>query len=567
MSIAGIYFFSTISSILTKNTYDSLNQLISQTNNAIESSFDIIDNTSMHFLSNKDILSWISDTSADIDQYDLFRKKNEIEENLKYSLLFNNAWDSKLITTAYLFLNESYVCSISRSLKSIHIVNANNHMIYNKLGKKPSDGLTIIPPSSEDNTIYFIRDLKNLNRNEQFVRLIIGTEEDILLQKYQKLLGSMRSKFFIVDDEGTIYSSMDKELLGKNLTSTGLNIDVYEGFREANIDNQSYYVAMKRIDNTRLTSIVLILKKDAMKNLSTSMRNYILITLIIIFVFLILSIAVSIRFTRFIKDLVHHLNLVKEGNYDSRMPEYNDFELRLLSNTFNKMSSEIKNLIYQVYEKQLLLKESEYKFLQSQMNPHFLFNVLMTIGWKAKMLKDDTIFKMVTSLSELLRAGIYSDSKAKVTISQELEYVHIYLYLQKMRYEDKLEYNIIVTDNSLLKYYVPRLCIEPIVENAVVHGVENKVGKGNVTVNVYKEDDCIFFEVIDDGNGFPSEILNPSYFESKDIENIPHQSIGLKNTNKRIKLIYGEQYGIKIESTANKGSKVIVKLPFDTEEQ
>lgn len=565
MSIAGIYFFSSISTILTKNTDDSLDQLIGQVNDNIESSFNIIDNTLMQFLSNKVIMAWISDNTTQNDEYNLFVKKNEIEENLKYSLTFNNAWDSKLITTAYLFLNESSFCSISRSLKNIQTVNDDNCMIYNKLGKKPSEGKTIIPPSEEDRTIYFIRDLKNLNNPEQFLRLIMGTDESVILQKYQSLFNSMRSRLFIVDNEGMIYSSSDKELLGKNIASINLNIKDYEDIQTVTIENQSYFVASERIDSTNLTSIVLILKKDAMKNLTFSMRNYMLITLIIIFAFLILSIVVSILFTRFIKDFVYNLNLVKSGNYDSKMSEYSDSDLNLLSETFNKMTSEIKNLIYQVYEKQLLLKESEYKFLQSQMNPHFLFNVLLTISWKARMLKDETIYKMVTSLSELLRAGISSDSKPKVTILQELDYVHFYLYLQKIRFEDRLEYNITVVDDSILKYYIPRLCIEPIVENAVVHGLENKVSKGNITVKVYKNESYICFEITDDGNGFTPGTLDFTTFESREAEKGTHQSIGLKNTNKRIKLIYGEQYGIEIESAINEGSKIIVKIPFDTE--
>lgn len=296
------------------------------------------------------------------------------------------------------------------------------------------------------------------------------------------------------------------------------------------------------------------------------MRNYIVITLLIVFASVFIGIILSFRFTRFIRDLMRVINKVKVGNYEAKMPAYKDHELNLLSNTFNNMTYETKYLINQVYEKQLLLKETEFKFLQSQMNPHFLFNTLITIGYKARLSKDDTTYKMVTSLTELLQAGIYTNSQAKVHIRQELEFINFYLYLQKMRFEDELEYDINVSDESILDFVLPKLSIEPLIENAVVHGLEKKIGKGTIKLNIWEENETLYFEVTDDGAGFESGNINLDDIETINMRKKGHNSIGLINTHKRIKLMYGELYGICIESQINKGSKVTVHIPVDRSE-
>lgn len=561
MTFSGLYFNSIISSILTKNAYDSLNQLIHQTSDGIENSFSIIDNTSMHFLSNNLIRNWLSSGSSyERDIYRLFIKKSELESELKYSMMFNNAWETKLITTAYLFINESTYCSVSRSFQNPQSINENNINIYKRLSNNLSRGLNITPPSTNDRTIYFSRYVMDVENPKQVLHLIIGTEEGVIFQKYEKLLEFKGSRAYIIDDKGIVYSSSDKSMLGKTVDNSILEFKDYSKVKEVTLDNQTYFMAFKKIGESGLTFVVGIPKKQVLVNLADSMKKYVLITVCIVLIFLLLSISLSIWFTRIIKDLLYHINRVKAGDYQTKMPSYKDYELGILSETFNNMTGEIKYLISQVYEKQLLLKEADIKFLQSQMNPHFLFNVLVTISTKAKMSKDETIYKMVTSLGNLLQAGIYSNSKTKITIKQELEYVRFYLYLQKMRFEEKLEYEINIYDHSILDCHIPKLCVEPIVENAVVHGLEGKAGKGRVILNVKTDSECIIFEIIDDGLGFEMEKI--------DLNNISnrkdgHNSIGLNNTNRRIKLIYGEEYGIQIESVMSKGSKIIVRIPLD----
>lgn len=567
MSLVGIYFYLNISSVLTKNANENLSNLIQQANGNIENSFKIIDTTSLHFLSNKTIRSWSSsDTSFKEDIYSLFLNKSRIEEDLKYSLMFNNAWDMNLISTAYVFLNEDTYCSIFKSTPNIQLINNNNISVFREISKNKIRGKEIIPPSLKDRTIYFTRVISNINNPKQKLAMIFGTDEDQLYRKYAELLSFQGSMVYITDKHGIIYSSSDRDKIGSTVDSSILTFKDDKDVSEVTIENVTYLVAHRNISDTGLNFIAGIPKNQVLATLSDSMRNYILITVIIIIASVFIGIILSLRFTRFIRDLLSVINRVKVGDYEIKMPAYSDSELNLLSDTFNNMTYEIKFLINQVYEKQLLIKETEFKFLQSQMNPHFLFNTLITIGYKARLSKDETIYQMVTSLTQLLQAGIYTNSQTKVPIRQELEFIKFYLYLQKMRFQDKLEYNISISDESILDLVLPKLSIEPLVENAVVHGIEEKIGKGTVELNIYQERNSIYFEVTDDGNGFESGSINLDDSETVIMRKKGHNSIGLLNTHKRIKLMYGEAYGIHIESHISKGSKVTVSIPVDRSE-
>lgn len=157
-------------------------------------------------------------------------------------------------------------------------------------------------------------------------------------------------------------------------------------------------------------------------------------------------------------EFVWAMNSVRRKNYDVKIRKYKDPEIDRLGEAFNQMTAEIKELIQNKYESQILLNEMEIRFLQHQMNPHFLFNVLLTIQIKAKRCKDETIYHMVSTLSSLLRASIYTNNIEMITVREELEYAEFYLYLQKMRFDDRISYEVTIEDDSL-KECMRRVCM------------------------------------------------------------------------------------------------------------
>lgn len=280
----------------------------------------------------------------------------------------------------------------------------------------------------------------------------------------------------------------------------------------------------------------------------------------------IVLVFVIYQLTKPITEVTEKLMEVKTGKFDTKLPEYDSAEFHEISRVFNEMTAYIDNLIKQVYEKQLSIKDMEMKFLQTQMNPHFMFNVLNTIALQAQLDGNTEVYRMISSFSQLIQAKIYRDKSEKVKICQELEYVNYYLYLQNYRYGDRLQYEINVEDERLTEYYIPKLCIQLIVENAVVHGIEPNIGKGLVKVSIYEKDRSICIDTEDNGIGFSyeGEISLPLKMEEADKH---HNHVGLNNAHHIIQLMYGEAYGIRVFSTPGKGSKICIRIPFDDGKQ
>ena len=268
------------------------------------------------------------------------------------------------------------------------------------------------------------------------------------------------------------------------------------------------------------------------------------------------------QMTRPITEVTEKLREVKTGKFDTKLPEYNSTEFYEISSVFNEMTEYIDNLIKQVYEKQLSIKDMEMKFLQTQMNPHFMFNVLNTIALQAQLDGNKEVYRMISSFSQLIQAKIYRDKSEKVKVRQELDYVNYYLYLQNYRYGDRLQYKIKIQKDELVEYYIPKLCIQLIVENAVVHGIEPNIGNGLVTVSIYEKEGSICIDTEDNGIGFeaPGEILLP--LKTKELDK-KHNQVGLNNAHHIIRLMYGDEYGIRVFSKPGEGSKICIRIPFD----
>lgn len=292
---------------------------------------------------------------------------------------------------------------------------------------------------------------------------------------------------------------------------------------------------------------------------------YLLIILAGFALIIVLSSITVVRLTLPLKQIAATLAGLDGDHYDIKLPEYDSLEFNDISCKFNEMTSRLSYLIRDVYQKRIMLRENELKFLQSQMNPHFLFNVLNTLAIKARFDGNEDIYRMVTSFSKLAQASIYRRDKEKIALSEELQLVEFYLYLQSCRFGEKLAYSIRVCDSVLLQCSVPKLIIQLIVENAVLHGIEPKTDKGTVIVSVESDGSDIFISVKDDGAGFAEA---SSVIELPLPQNTPterHNRVGLNNVHELIRYFYGNGYGLSIRSERGKGTTVLIHLPIDRE--
>jgi two-component system sensor histidine kinase YesM len=265
-----------------------------------------------------------------------------------------------------------------------------------------------------------------------------------------------------------------------------------------------------------------------------------------------------------IKKLQDLTATITKNDLQALVSRTNVDEITELGLSFNFMTSKIRELLDAKVREQENLKKAELRALQAQINPHFLYNTLDTIVWMAESNKPDQVIEIVRALSSFFRIAL-SRGKDWISIRQEIEHVRSYLYIQKIRYRDILDYEIEV-DESILDGTILKLTLQPLAENALYHGIKNKRNGGKIWVRARRgSQNRILIEVQDDGVGFtPYKLAQIESAIKNDSDEIlqSDSGFGLENVNKRVKLYYGKQYGLSVESQYQKGTRVTVTIPL-----
>lgn len=290
-------------------------------------------------------------------------------------------------------------------------------------------------------------------------------------------------------------------------------------------------------------------------------RNVIMLALLGIIILIIVITVVSVRVSRPIKELTYAMEAFeKEAEQFEYVPVKGMYEVESLSRSFDHMVAKIKQLMNKIIDEEKTLRKTELKALQSQINPHFLYNTLDSIQWMCEKGETDKAIIMVSALAKLFRISI-SKGKEMITIEQELNHVRNYLVIQSYRFKNQFNYKFDV-DESLLGNYCNKITLQPIVENAVIHGVDGLSDEGEITISVKADGDRIIMKIADNGIGMTKEqcekIIN--HDESDNF------GIGIKNVNDRLKIYFGEEFGLKIDSELDVGTTVTICIPKITEE-
>lgn len=294
------------------------------------------------------------------------------------------------------------------------------------------------------------------------------------------------------------------------------------------------------------------------QSLGTTVLTVLLISVALILLLSFLGHAMAVYYVKPLETVAEKIQLVGKGNFDTKLSEYRVEELQNISDTFNEMTDYIDKLVKEVYETQLIAKQAQIQYLQAQMNPHFLFNVLSMIEMRAAVNKDMEVQQMIYKLSKLYQGKIFRKDERFIYLEEEMEIVDFYLSLQNGRFGDKITYSISYEGDKeeYKKCMVPRLSIEPIVENAVCHGLEPKDKNGHISISISRKNEVLKITIEDNGVGFDTNLV----VESREDKN--HSHVGLWNTNKMIHNLCGDEYGLAVESQIGNGTKVSVILPI-----
>ena len=282
----------------------------------------------------------------------------------------------------------------------------------------------------------------------------------------------------------------------------------------------------------------------------------------------IVAYGVSYRFTKPVTKMISSIQAFGKQELNARIEDSSIQEFHDIGTVFNEMADRIEYLITEVYEKQLIATQSKVKYLQSQINPHFQFNILAMLSLKAKMAGNEELYQSLNAFSKLMQGKIFREKEIKIKVKEELDIVKFYLLLQKERYQEKLSYDIYVEDGRIYEDMIPRLLIEPLVENAVSHGLEPQKEKGSIVVRLYEEfiekenrSSMLHICVEDNGVGMGEKEIGVNTQDEP--YKVEHTHTGFENAKRMLQILYGDNYEFKIWSEKGKGTKIEIIIPVE----
>ena len=547
-----------ILSVAIDNSFKTINKdfvisELNRKNTKIDSFFDRIDISTRKIISNLNLQALMArNESGDIDinyRSIMASVSNSLDENVAGFYLVSN----------------SGIEYIEGDFNYSRYIRENSSSFYQKLRSSGGELVCLnnvtIDENEDDSLIIFGRIIKDLHHFKEIGYIILVIPSEAL---YKELEDEFENgAFYLANNEGTVV-----------LPKYSYNRAAAQATVDSLMKLQTDLASRSIIRSNSITTVRTNEKTGLHLIYSVSVeflnKTFLKLTLIL-FIVGITAIAINIIITSVISKYISYplkILIVKMkqlqkvdfttdmGLDDNRIQEIN--EIVQLEGGFEEMSVKLNNLIRIVYLERIKEREAELIALRAQINPHFMFNTLDTIYWMLISKGEEEIAELITTMSQILRYNIKNDNK-KITLNDEILQLERFFLIQKARYEDKLRYQINVEPGTKDCNVVPFL-IQPFVENAINHGIMKMKSFGEVIVNTKIESDLLVIQILDDGIGMGDDYNRFLFQEMSFAER--SSNIGISNVNSRIQLLYGEKYGVKIESEINVGTKITILLPI-----
>lgn len=360
---------------------------------------------------------------------------------------------------------------------------------------------------------------------------------------------------YLLNDEGVILSSNIPDRVGLRLEVLENRGERWSTYESLVGGIPSYVYKGQRMENG-WTLTTIIPKNELVRETVALLSVNILVNIIVILIAIITVWVLVKRIISPIDRLCRNMKEVGQGNFEKREVIDTNDEISMLSRSYNEMVSNLESLIEHVYKLEISNRQAELEFLKMQINPHFLYNTLDTISWMARMEQKEDIADVTIALACLLRNSIKQDNR--VPIRKELENIRNYLLIQKYRFGQKLDWKLLVEPHCE-EYYMPAFILQPLVENAIIHGLEPKQERGRLILSVKEEDGAVKFVVADNGVGMSSTLMEQLKEDIRDKST--RSCIGLKNADRRLRLHYGENATLHIDSDNQIGTRISFWIP------
>lgn len=406
------------------------------------------------------------------------------------------------------------------------------------------------------------RKIVHYNTLDDLGYLMIDMEEVILEQAYKSLLDNDFEDIYICDDTGTIISHTDKKKIGSTIkfkpyAQNILQADARKGFFEF-FEDVDKVAIFSTISSTGWKIIKTVPTSYLYQEVNNMQRDFLMFGAVYSVAIILFMILFSIRYTNPMMKMMGTIQKVEQGDLTARTEVSSNDEVGKLGHSLNRMIEEMQNLIDRLIKEEQEKKEIELEALHAQINPHFLYNTLTTIKWMAKIQGDTSVSRAIVALIKLLRVST-DLSTDMISLPEEIEYVENYVVIQKLKYNEAINMQYDIAQNCL-DVMMPKLILQPIVENAIIYGITEDHKDINIAIRAYASEGELFIEIADDGPGIARDVLEEIH--RMQAEKNRFSKVGLNNINQRIKLYYGSAYGLGIETEVGVGTKIIVKIPY-----
>lgn len=529
----GVVFYSQTSNIINARQYDNYNNYVTQFTSTLNNQVNVYDNLMNYIVYNQSISRTVSDSyESDYDQY------KQITDSL----------DPIFSSLKYL---HSDIKVLSIYTDNITVNHGDTIMPIKNISNKPWYKSVL---SSTDTKWIFDANTKKIIAAKKMPLLNRANINSVLIMEINR--DSLFSNFKGANDDNFGIFILDGN---KNVVFD------YQKFQTENRKYRLNYQKVKNIDKSKYITI-----KDQSNKLewqmllyyptsfdSSKVKGIIIIIMLILLLFMLATLLAIIFTSKLItgriKNLEKNINQVEEGNFDVVVVSDDKDEIGGLIRGFSHMVSELKYLIEEVYESKLHQKEYEMRALQQQINPHFLYNTLSMINFKALEVGEEDISRVTLALSAFYRTSL-NRGKNYCSIDAELNNMRSYLSIQEIMHDYNFDVEIDI-DEKIRKYETINLILQPIVENSIVHGIDLlEDRKGKIKIYATEDDEGIYIMVEDNGIGMEKKVMERMLSQNS-------KGYGIRNVNERIKLYYGQEYGLHVESVIGSGTLVTVYLP------
>lgn len=488
----------------------------------------------------------------------------------------NSAFDSdEHLVALYLYTMEHDLISSYRHAQTpIYTYPAD---IYDHSMKGSDVGVQEIVASNP--TVMAVTSYDNSKRGLRLVRCVLRILENaqtpigyMVCDVDPKGFESLMRKYRYASEQAVWLQAQGRTFIASVLPESGETVSLMNSLSvrardgETLPDNRnSHSLYSSPVRKYGLTLYSLIPSSALNANQSMLMSSTVLAFALVLVLFVVLFFFISRGLTRPLEQMVFTMNRIKQGETQLRLPQMHQDELAKLGSAFNDMLDQIEELIAREYQTAIQLNDTKYKALQTQVNPHFLYNTLDTMSAIAMIHDCQIVSTLCHALSDLFRYSLRMDEPLS-TISDELRHLKNYMFVMNVRMNDTIQMTIDIPA-EMMKTHVPRLSLQPLVENAISHGLRNKRGEKHIRISARRTDTEILLSIVDNGVGMQKEMLERIRTIDPEQALSTGSSIGLLNIAARLKLLFGTEYGLEVDSRQQEGTTITLHIPSVQEEQ